>query len=510
MITASHLYDHVACPRRVELDLRGDPAARDPVSAFVRLLWEQGAAFEARILAEVGHDAVRLGGLEPAEREALTLEAMAGGAEIVLGGRLRIGDLLGEPDLLLREDGGYVAADVKSGRADDGVGEVEGRPKASYAVQVAHYCHALEELGVSAGRHAYILDPGGRRVRYELSAMRSSRTTESWWRFYGTVRDEVRATAAGAARRGAMSADCGLCHWRTLCKSELTAVGDLSLIPSLGRKLRDAMGDVAGDLAAFAACDAETFVRGRKTVVPGLGSDRLRLFHRRAVLLTTPGAVAHLRGPIDIPKTDVEIMFDIEADPMRDVVYMHGFVERRASAPGVTNFTPCIAATPDAAGERAAFAEAMAYLAARPEATVFYYSPYERTAYRKLQRRYPEVCSADAIEALFSFPRSVDLYLDVVTKATEWPTHNHSIKTLAKFLGFAWRDTDPSGAASIEWYHRWIETGDDAIRQRIADYNEDDCLATAVLLDGIRALPLAPGAALAEGGTASSPDHRDA
>ena len=108
--------------------------------------------------------------------------------------------------------------------------------------------------------------------------------------------------------------------------------------------------------------------------------------------------------------------------------------------------------------------------------------------YRKLQARYPDVCGADEIEALFTPPRSIDLYQDVVTKATEWPTRNHSIKTLAKYLGFVWRDTDPSGAASIEWYHRWVETRDPAVKQRILDYNEDDCVATAVLLEGIRAL----------------------
>jgi len=74
----------------------------------------------------------------------------------------------------------------------------------------------------------------------------------------------------------------------------------------------------------------------------------------------------------------------------------------------------------------------------------------------------------------------------VVKKATEWPTYDQSIKTLAQHLGFRWRDTHPSGAASIEWYHRWIESGDPAIRQRILDYNEDDCLATGVVVDVIR------------------------
>jgi uncharacterized protein len=76
----------------------------------------------------------------------------------------------------------------------------------------------------------------------------------------------------------------------------------------------------------------------------------------------------------------------------------------------------------------------------------------------------------------------------VVKKATEWPTWDFSIKTLAKYLGFSWRDTHPSGAASIEWFHKWVETGDPAIRQRILDYNEDDCRATRVLRDALENL----------------------
>ena len=124
------------------------------------------------------------------------------------------------------------------------------------------------------------------------------------------------------------------------------------------------------------------------------------------------------------------------------------------------------------------------------EGTIFHYSKYERTIYRKLQDKYPDVCSADDIERLYAPPKTVDLYTDIVLKATEWPTRDHSIKTLAQYLGFTWRDTHPSGAASIEWFDRWCRDGDPAVKQRILDYNEDDCRATRVLLDGIRSLTI--------------------
>ena len=154
-------------------------------------------------------------------------------------------------------------------------------------------------------------------------------------------------------------------------------------------------------------------------------------------------------------------------------------------------FTPHFAAGIEPIHEEAAFRGAWEYLTARvQDSTIYYYSKYERTEYKKLAAKYPAVCSVGEVEALFANPAMIDLYFDVIRKATEWPLYDQSIKTIAKYLGFQWRDTTPSGAASIEWYNRWIETGDPAIKQRILDYNEDDCLATGVVVDGIRALPV--------------------
>ncbi len=44
------------------------------------------------------------------------------------------------------------------------------------------------------------------------------------------------------------------------------------------------------------------------------------------------------------------------------------------------------------------------------------------------------------------------------------------------------------GKASIEWYDQWANTKDPQVKERILAYNEDDCVATRVLLEGIRAL----------------------
>lgn len=493
MITAAQLYDHVACPHRVHLDLFGDPNARDEISPFVQLLWERGSAYEAHVIGQLKDgEYLSLRGLSPADREAATLSAMDEGIPLIYGGRISADDLLGEPDLLLKRNGGYIAADIKSGQGEEGdPDEDDGKLKLHYAVQVALYTDVLLRLGRGDGHVAEIWDIKGAHVPYDLDAPRHSRTDQTWWDVYNEALDTVRATSGGSVTRGALASACKLCHWHTHCRNELTQAGDLSLIPYLGRALRDGMGVHIASLGEFAAVDPDTFIEGKKTKIPGLGIDRLRLFHRRAKLLTDPNGKPFLRQPIELPTSELEIFFDIEDDPMGNIVYLHGFIERWNQDSKTEKFTPFFADGTGPDAERKAFVDAMGWLKDRPNAAVYYYSKYERTKYRKLCERHAGVCTADEIEALFTPPRAIDLYYDVVFRATEWPTNDHSIKTLAKYLGFSWRDTDPSGAASIEWYQRWVETGDPEIRQRILDYNEDDCRATAVLLDGIRSLSLA-------------------
>lgn len=491
VITASQLYDHIACPRRVDLDAHRGKEQRAELSPFIRMLWRRGASHEANVVAGLAETCMFLAGLPGEERERLTTEAMEGGASLIQGGRISSGDLLGDPDLLIRRGDAYVAADIKSGRGDDGADEGDGvgRLKAPYAVQVALYCDVLERLGRSAGRVAEIWDVRGRTVEYDLASRRGPRTESTWWDLYEETRDAVRAIlAAPDSTLGALAASCGLCHWRAVCTAELEALDDLTLVPALGRAARDAIAPVVGRVAGLARLDIDSCMEGRGTVFRGVGQERLRTYVARAKLLTTPGATGYLKSPITLPEIGHEIFFDIEADPLRDCVYLHGFLHRSGGDTNSERFFAFTAEEASADAERTAFAEAMTHVAAHPEATIYYYSRYERTAYRKLQRRYPDVCSIEDVEVLFTPPRSIDLYCDVVTKATEWPTRNHSIKTLAKFLGFAWRDTDPSGAASIEWFDRWIETGDRTVLQRIIDYNEDDCVATRVVLDGIRQL----------------------
>jgi predicted RecB family nuclease len=490
-LTASMLYNLIQCPHRLTLDLHEDPSKKDHESKFVQLLWERGTAFENEVVSGLQIPFTDLSGLSNEERERRTMDAMAQKAVLVYSGRIRAANLLGEPDILRWDDKmGYVAGDIKSGageESDDDVGS--GKPKKHYAVQLALYTDILETLGISKGRLPFIWDIHGEEVIYDLNAPQGPKTPQTLWELYLEKRIQASEiiTQPGMTLP-ALGSTCKQCHWRSHCTGHVEKMDDLTLIAELGRAKRDVIMPYIPTVNDLAKCDLSRFVQGSKTMIKGTGLSTLKKFQTRAQLLIDPEAQPYCIITPTLPDANVELFFDIEVDPMRDICYLHGFIERRGGDNATERFIPFIAESPTAEEEERAFAQAWEYVQSCRPCAIYFYSKYERTWWRKLRQRYPHVATEADIESMFDPSSAVDLYFDVVQKCTEWPTRDHSIKTLAHYLGFKWRDTSPSGADSIEWYHRWIESGDASIRQRILDYNEDDCVATRVLLDGIRKL----------------------
>ncbi len=243
--------------------------------------------------------------------------------------------------------------------------------------------------------------------------------------------------------------------------------------------------------SALANIEIEQFIDGRNTIFRGIGIKSLEKFKARADLIKSNNAEPYLTEPVALPDPERELFFDIEDDPLHNFCYLHGFVERSNSDNNTEKYVAFFADDLSPEAEEQAFADAWRYIMENQPCTVYIYSKHERTTWRKLQSKYSSVCSEEEIETLFDPDNTIDLLHDVVRKYTEWPTHDHTLKTLAQYLDFKWRDTDPSGAASIEWFQRWSESKDPKIKQRILEYNEDDCVATRVLLDKIKSLTFA-------------------
>jgi len=231
-ITASILYDLVNCPQRVALDAFGDPAERDEPNSFVQLLWERGAVFESETIAKLKQPFLDLSSFEGKEKQRLTLEAMQRGEPLIYSGRISADDLVGVPDLLRKEVGGYVPGDIKSGAGEEGGGDdSDGKPKLHYAVQLGLYIDILERIKLSAGRRGFIWDAHGEEVAYDFTAPQGPRKPETLWSEYQSALGEARAILARQITpQGAYSSACKLCHWYKACVAQLSEPEELALM----------------------------------------------------------------------------------------------------------------------------------------------------------------------------------------------------------------------------------------------------------------------------------------
>ncbi len=486
------LYNYIQCPHRLYLDLFEDPSKRDPESAFMKLLWEKGIDFEKKVVAELKIPFIDLSAYSGLEKEIRTRRAINQGVPLIYSGRISIDNLVGEPDLLLKQEEKYIAGDIKSGSALEGENnESEGKPKIHYALQLCLYTDILEKLNCSSFRTPFIHDIKGRKITYDLVQPRGRRDQTTWWELYLKTLTEVQQVIQKKISTSpAHGGTCKLCHWRTYCLNYLITVKDLTLIPELGRQKRDIMRQQITRFTDFAQLPFTELVIGKKTIFPGIGITTLYKYHARARLLAHIDKQAYTRKKIVLPPADTELFFDIETDPMRDFCYLHGFVERHHQDSTTERYVPFFADQAEEKQEERIFIDAWHYIKQHFPCNVYYYSPYEKTIWKRLSEKYPEIIKPSELESFFKSPLVIDLYSDIIKKYTEWPTYSYSIKDLARYLGFRWREENPAGAESIEWYHCWLEQTKPEIKKRILQYNEDDCIAMRVLLEGILKLPL--------------------
>jgi uncharacterized protein len=494
-ITAAKLYDYTQCPHRVWRDIYGPQDEKiKETNPFVQLLWDRGIAHEAKVVSELG-DFTDMTPGTLAERAAQTIEAMHGQTPLIYQGVLQFENMLGIPDLLERlPDGRYVPIEIKSGMGFEGVREEDGepgKPKKHYAVQLALYVDLLNRLGFENNRLAKVIDIRSSEVEYDLNSPIGKKDTRALWDYYEQVKNNVDLLLKNEAQnKPALAGICKLCPWYLSCKKWVDESGDLTKIFYLGRSRRDRINEDLGieKITDILSVDVKVVMREKskdKQFLYGVGEKTLTEILRRAkVLIKIKKPVVY--EPIEFPKVSYELYFDIEDDPTQEFVYMHGVYLKGPNGEEYKDFT---ATELTAEAEKKAWQDFWDFIRSLPadDFSVYYYSHHEKTAYRRMQKVYPDVVSEDELESFFSNPFVIDLY-DVVKRYTDWPVSSYSLKDLAQYLGFNWQDETPSGALSIQWFNEFIETGDGKILKRLLTYNKDDCKATMVLKEGIEDL----------------------
>jgi uncharacterized protein len=354
------------------------------------------------------------------------------------------------------------------------------------------YVELLQKLKLTRHNHGYIYDLDDKLIPYYSTQPISKRNRKTWWQFYLEVKQAVWKLMTGQkSNHPALTGSCALCPWSKSCTRWCKETNDLTNIFYLGRSKREVLNRDLGVATVREArnIDVEREI-GEKQLRPdylyGMGGKTLTAIKRRSAVLTQKNGPLVYRE-FNLPTTKYELFFDIEDDPTQSFVYLHGFYEH---SPEGDRFVYFVAKEQNPQSEKVAFRRALDYVFSFPSGKMglYYYSGHERMIYKKLQQMYPDVVSEEEIEQLFSRKNSVDLYSDIIYKSVDWPLSSYSLKEVASYLGFKWRDKSPSGAESILWYNEYLQSKDKKILQRIIDYNEDDCKATMVIKNALQRL----------------------
>ncbi|NNN08216.1 MAG: TM0106 family RecB-like putative nuclease, partial [Acidimicrobiaceae bacterium] len=299
--------------------------------------------------------------------------------------------------------------------------------------------------------------------------------------------------------------ECEDCTFRDHCRDELEARDDVSLthysnfeqqrlLHEFGIDTRRELASLDPRLARLARRTASD--SSSREAVLGLAIERLEdLIYRARVHVT--GTLLRIveSDAMGCPSADVEV--DVDMESYGEHTYLWGASVRLA--PGVTDLAPGYHSFVEweeltQASEARIFSEFWAWFSALREqcrlrglsfAAYCFWAQAEDGAMNRAVD--PPLATGPTRTHLENFrsinpPEWIDLHHSAKSQIqTDGPL---GLKVLARAAGFQWRDEHPSGEASMRWFEA-ARGGDDvdAWRQRILEYNEDDCRATQALRD---------------------------
>lgn len=502
----------------------------------------------ASLLDTWGDRALDLRGPTPrADRIERTVAAMQDRVPIIVGGQLP-DDLAsgrtGRPDILLGDGSAYWPGDIKNHRtvsvtkttrtmyssSDNPLArsEVIGlsrkiAPLLGDFLQLAHYSRMIDAAGFGPSgseRLGFIigsddltdLSPDGfaliwHDLREEVfatySRSRGQVKRSALDRYDHEFDFRFKVAGVAAQRTGAPSdpaplvipigqEECLTCPWHEACASVIVEHDASWRIKSGRLTIREWLAlntlgiTTTVDLAAVDPTD-ETFLAAYLPEVSDQPKavDRLRDAITRAEMLVSGEVLRRTTTePIDIPPADIEIDLDAEWDS-NDRVYLWGVRTRQGDDESTAIFTPFADWTADFdEGAELAVARDLLDLLTRgirdaasqgQSVAIYHYSHVEVSHLRR-------ILGGEALAEL------QDHFVDLlpIVRSNYFGVAGLSIKEVAPAFGFKWRDADPGGLQSQVWLNEVRTTGDEEMKTRLLQYNEDDVKATAAVRDGLR------------------------
>jgi predicted RecB family nuclease len=465
------------CDMRVYLHHKGVKAADlGPYEEVIRRL---GDRHEKQYLATF-HDIVDLSQGTRDERQVATLKAIRAGADVIyqpvfnatvdLGGR--VCEVVGIPDLLIREGDGYLIRDVKMTR------RIAEHPEILWQLRL--YGWLFERAKGSAPLRLEVFNG-----RSELIAVEAEPVEGILTRLAALI------AGADAPFEPVGWSRCGGCGYNENCWSEARARNDVAMVLKVDKGLARALRSinvVSYDdlLAQFDEARLSVFEKpwGTRTQKIGKAAKDI-LLSARALQTKMPISL----GPVVLPKTPNFVMFDLEGLPPHlddlEKIYLWGMQVFGEKPSEFMASTAGFGENGDKEGWDKFLASASKIISEHRAIPFVHWSHYEKTKINLYIKRHgdPDGTAATILQNLFDL-------LPVAQAAVVLPLPSYGLKVVEEYVGFKRTQDEYGGAWSMAQYIEATETEDEDARQKVMDtilkYNEEDLAATWAVLVWLR------------------------
>lgn len=464
-MTAELLLQYQRCKRRAFLDTHGDRTLRDTPNDLLLKLKQDKFVHKKNVLAQETYQRPDYPKGDWNAGAQATWELMLQGVERIYQGVLLATysekyTLLSHPDLLIKQPGMslfgdwvYVPAQIELGK----------RPKLEYQIIAAYNAAVLARVQGIQPNIAWLV-----LRRQEAYAVDVARWTLPMQRNLDecmqTLESELAPEVFISRQR------CSLCGWFTQCYAIAKSQQHLSLVPGVTPSRYT-------QLQALNISTLESLTQTNPDLLatlPGFDSAIARklVLQAQAVSQNQPirSQPTTFMNALRYQNDQVEIYFDIEAQPDLNLDFLLGVlvVDRQKN---VETFYALLAENVEQ--EALIWQQFLDVVSQYPYAPIFHFCAYEVDTIKRLARLYHT--PRGQVRSLLD--RFVDVY-EEITQLVAMPVENYTLKSIARYIGFEWRDPQANGSQCIYWYDQWLQTGDRTFLEAIVHYNEDDCRAT--------------------------------
>ena len=467
LIVATDVERFVLSPITFWCNMHAPEGRQDSLPPYLQHLFTVGHEHQTEVIDESYTGAVQKVFYGEEEGLRLTLELMASGEDAIKNMpliSLPLG-IEGRPDVLFRVDG----TDSALGPFSYNVVEI----KTARNIQKAHILQGAvynRLLGAAQGYEPpefYMINRDG-----DMQTIRMADVVDDLDQVLSDMRDVINGKIIEPCHGSAKW------PWETYVNELAVQTNDVSLISGVGPVVRENLVSAGfTTVAAVANAQEQNLTKIRRV---GVATAKKFISTAKAIHQNSP---IRRSDNVQIPRGKTEVFFDFEGtDPrigvegLEVVNYLIGALVRSPSEP--VRFVPFFAESFE--DEERILQEFFEWGASLDDPVFYHWYHYERTHLNKMT----EFFGITPTKSDLVMNHLVDLH-PITTKAFAFPAYGEGLKEIARSLGFSWRHDDVDALTSVVLYFTYLnsEGADSEARQKILDYNEDDCLATMLIFD---------------------------